>query len=221
VNVKNLLKYHNFTPYSGSRKIDCSGWGCRVGGIGLLLFGLPSQAQTTASVTLAWNPSLSSGIAGYRLHYGTSSGTHPNIINVGNTTTATVSRLTAGYTYYFVATAYNTVGLESPPSNEVSFNAAAPGWHHIDISALATAPPAAGDPSGYVLGGGESVVYRGTENHVHRLFAAANQGPWSHADLTAITNAPLAMGNPFGYENGVAQLVVYWGTDNHIHQLYK
>jgi hypothetical protein len=144
-----------------------------LGGIGLLLVGLPSKAQTTASVTLAWDPSPSSGIAGYRLHYGTSSGTHPNIINVGNVTTATVSRLTAGQKYYFVATAYNAVGLESPPSNEVSVTVAAnpPAattvWHHIDISALATAPPAAGNPSGYVLGGGEFVVYRGTENHVH------------------------------------------------------
>ena len=92
-------------------------------------------------------------------------------------------------------------------------------WHHIDISAQATgAQPAAGDPSGYVFGSYEVVVYRGTDNNVHVLFAAAN-GPWSHADLTSITNAPFAVGNPFGYVNG-AQLVVYRGADNDIHQLY-
>ena len=68
-------------------------------------------------------------------------------------------------------------------------------------AALATAPPAAGDPAGYVFGS-EFVVYRGTDNHVDQLFAAANQGPWSHADLTAITNAHLAVGNPSGYVNG-------------------
>ena len=34
-------------------------------GIGLLFAGLPSKAQTTASVTLAWDSSPSSGIAGY------------------------------------------------------------------------------------------------------------------------------------------------------------
>jgi len=67
--------------------------------------------------------------------------------------------------------------------------------------------------------GSEVVVYRGTDSHVHQLFATANQGPWSHADLTALTNAPLAAGNPSGYVNG-AQLVVYRGTDNDIHQLY-
>jgi outer membrane protein assembly factor BamB len=91
-------------------------------------------------------------------------------------------------------------------------------WHHRDISALATAPPAAGDPSGYVLGS-EVVVYRGTDNHVYAIFGAANQGPWSHADLTALTNAPLAAGNPFGFVHG-AQAVVYRGTDNDIHHLY-
>jgi hypothetical protein len=98
-------------------------------------------------------------------------------------------------------------------------NPPTPVWHHIDISALATAPPAAGDPAGYVFGS-EFVVYRGTDNHVHQLFAIANQGSWSHVDLTALTNAPLAVGNPSGYVKGTQQ-VVYRGTDNGIHQLSK
>ena len=97
-------------------------------------------------------------------------------------------------------------------------NPPAPVWHHTDISALANAPPAAGDPSGYVFGN-EFVVYRGTDNHVHQLFATTNQAQWFHIDLTAITNAPLAAGNPSGYVNA-AQIVVYRGTDNDIHQLY-
>ena len=86
-----------------------------LGGIGLLLVGLPSQAQTTASVTLAWNPSASSGIAGYRLHYGTSSGTYPNVIDVGNTITATVSRLTAGQTITSLPPPTTPLGLKVCP----------------------------------------------------------------------------------------------------------
>ena len=97
-------------------------------------------------------------------------------------------------------------------------NPPTPVWHHIDISALATAPAAAGDPAGYVFSGSEFVVYRGKDNHVHQLFAIANQGSWSHVDLTGLTNAPLAVGNPSGYVMGTQQ-VVYRGTDNHIHQL--
>jgi len=89
--------------------------------IGLLLVGLLSQAQAASSVTLAWDVSAEPGIAGYRLYYGTSSGNYSQVIDVGNTTVATVSNLAAGQTYYFVVTDYNTVGLESAPSNQVSF----------------------------------------------------------------------------------------------------
>jgi len=93
-----------------------------LGVIGLILSGLSSQAQAAASVTLAWNPSSSSGIAGYRLYYGPyNNGPYPNYIDVGNTTTATIPNLAAGQTYYFVVTDYNTVGLQSAPSNQVSF----------------------------------------------------------------------------------------------------
>jgi hypothetical protein len=97
-------------------------------------------------------------------------------------------------------------------------NPSPPVWHHSDISALANAPPAAGDPAGYAFGN-EFVVYRGTDNHVHQLFATTEQAQWFHIDLTAITNAPLAVGDPSGYVNA-AQIVVYRGTDNDIHQLY-
>jgi hypothetical protein len=92
------------------------------GVIGLLLVGSLSQAHAASSVTLAWDPpNGASGIAGYRLHYGTSSGIYPQIINVGSTTTVTVPNLVPGQTYYVVVTDYNTVGLESGPSNQVSF----------------------------------------------------------------------------------------------------
>jgi PQQ enzyme repeat len=97
-------------------------------------------------------------------------------------------------------------------------NPPSPIWHHVDISALATAPPAAGDPAGYVFGS-EFVVYRGTDNHVHQLSATGNQGSWSHADLTTLTNAPLAGGNPSGLFANATPFVFYRGTDNDIHQL--
>jgi hypothetical protein len=73
-----------------------------------------------ASVTLAWD--TDSGAAGYRLYYGTSSGNYSQSMDVGNQTTATVSNLTAGQTYYFAVAAYNSSGLESQPSNQVTYN---------------------------------------------------------------------------------------------------
>jgi hypothetical protein len=98
-------------------------------------------------------------------------------------------------------------------------NPPTPVWHHSDISVQANVPAsAAGDPSGYVFGSDEVVVYRGTDTHVHQLVATASQGPWSTADLTVQANAPSAVGNPVGYVNGT-QFVVYRGMDNDIHQL--
>src|SRR3984893_90048 len=73
------------------------------------------------NVTLAWDPILQQDLAGYRVHWGMVSGDYTQETDVGNTTTAVVSNLTAGTTHFFAVTAYNTSGLESLPSNEVSY----------------------------------------------------------------------------------------------------
>jgi Fibronectin type III domain/FG-GAP-like repeat len=90
------------------------------------LFGLLLQARAATSLTLAWDPSGASGIRGYRLHYGTSSQSYSQTRDLGNTTTTTVSNLLPGQTYYFAVTDYNTAGIESIYSNEVSFRATIP-----------------------------------------------------------------------------------------------
>src|SRR6267142_4908412 len=87
----------------------------------LALFFLSVTPHVKAgSVSLQWDPNPEPDIDGYRVYYGTSSGSYNQQINVGNTTAATVSNLTNGSTYFFVVTAFNTVVMESLPSNEVS-----------------------------------------------------------------------------------------------------
>ena len=85
-----------------------------------LLFGLLLQAQAATSVTLAWDPSGSSSVTGYRLHYGTSSKSYSQTRDLGNTTTTNVSNLISGQTYYFVVTSVDAGNLESAFSGEVS-----------------------------------------------------------------------------------------------------
>ena len=92
----------------------------------MLLVGLftvfPSfiHGSHAAEVTLAWDANSEPNIAGYKIYYGLQSGTYSDTVNVGNFTSCVISDLVEGQTYYFAATAYNTVGYESDYSKEVS-----------------------------------------------------------------------------------------------------
>lgn len=77
-------------------------------------------------VTLAWDPSVSSSVAGYRLYYGVSSRVYTNVIDVGSANSATVSNLVDSTTYFFAVTAYDVAGLESDFSDEISYTVPSP-----------------------------------------------------------------------------------------------
>ncbi|MFO1477825.1 MAG: Ig-like domain-containing protein [Verrucomicrobiota bacterium] len=81
----------------------------------------PLLGFAAQSVTLAWDASSDTNVVGYRVYYGVASRTYTNMVDVGNTTTATITNLADGTTYYFAATAYNGVGLESDYSNESAY----------------------------------------------------------------------------------------------------
>jgi hypothetical protein len=86
----------------------------------ILLFLVLASSQLMATdVSLAWDPSVSPNIAGYKVYFGNSSGTYGTPITAGNQTTYTVTGLTSG-TYYFAVTAVDAQGNESDFSNEVS-----------------------------------------------------------------------------------------------------
>jgi hypothetical protein len=59
-------------------------------------------------------------LGGYKIYYGISPGNYSEVIDVGKVTKYTIADLPDGFTYYFVVTAYNTLGYESEYSNEVS-----------------------------------------------------------------------------------------------------
>lgn len=73
------------------------------------------------SVALAWDLSPASNVVGYFIYYGVASGSYTNRTSVGNTNTATIGGLKRSSTYFFAATCYDTAGLESEFSNEVSY----------------------------------------------------------------------------------------------------
>ena len=86
-----------------------------------VLASLPSSVIAASSVTLAWNQSPGTNIAGYKIYFGTGSHTYTNTVNVGNVTNVMITALATDTTYYFAATAYDTSGLESDYSTEVAY----------------------------------------------------------------------------------------------------
>ena len=92
----------------------------------LVLVALNPSAQGQTSVTLAWDPSPGSDIAGYRLYEGGASRTYTNVLDLRMWTNGTFSALISGATYFFAATAYSTNGLESDYSLEVSYTVPLP-----------------------------------------------------------------------------------------------
>lgn len=80
----------------------------------LLACSAPAWA---GQINLAWDPTANA--SGYRVFYGTSSGTYSANIDVGSKTSASVAGLTDGARYYFAVKAYDTVGMSSY-SNEVN-----------------------------------------------------------------------------------------------------
>lgn len=88
-----------------------------LGGCVLLLWAAQASA---GDVSLAWDPVSAPNLAGYRLYYSQTPSSYTTYIDAGLSTTATVPGLTAGQTYYFVVTAYDTAGEESGASNTVT-----------------------------------------------------------------------------------------------------
>ena len=85
----------------------------------ILLNATLVHAQT---VTLAWDASPSPDVVGYRLHFGTNSGSYGYVASVGLVRTQTVVVPHTGR-WFFAATAVDANGVESDFSNQVQWEA--------------------------------------------------------------------------------------------------
>ena len=80
-------------------------------------------ATSTHTVALNWTASTSSGVAGYNVYRTTTSGSGYSKVNsalVAGVSYTDSSTLQSGATYYYVTTAVDSSGNESPYSNEAS-----------------------------------------------------------------------------------------------------
>ena len=184
-----------------------------------IIIGIIASNALAAQATLAWDPNTESDLAGYRVHYGTASGSYTVHTDVHNVTTYTVTGLTVGQTYYFAATAYDTSGNESGYSNPVSY--AVPGTNGAPttpatptgvssalVNTAITFSTSATDPNGdslqyrYDWGGGVLSSY-GTAGQSHSWAAAGQyavkaqardslglESAWSSAKTVTISPNP-------------------------------
>ena len=100
--------------------------------------------DSPTAVTLSWQYADTNQIAGFNVYdsttSGTNNGTYENVTTVpgASATEATISNLTAGVTYYFAATAFETNGLESTYSDEVSYTIPQPATNVLITITLLT-----------------------------------------------------------------------------------
>ncbi len=78
--------------------------------------------STGYTVRLGWSPSPSPEVTGYSVYYGYYSGQYSGRLEAGNVTDVRIAGLAANVVYYFMVAARDDYGLESTPSNEVSYS---------------------------------------------------------------------------------------------------
>ena len=86
----------------------------------LLLYLMLGSGVYAGELILSWDPNNEFDLAGYKVHYGTSSRNYSNSIDIGNYTTYTLRNLTDGTRYFIAVTAYDDSRNESDYSEEVN-----------------------------------------------------------------------------------------------------
>jgi hypothetical protein len=150
-----------------------------------------------AQISLAWDPNNEPDLAGYKIYIGYQTRTYSWSIDAGKQTQGTVNNLVDGTAYYFALTAYNTQGLESGFSNEVTYMVPATSQATLTVSRSGTG-------SGTVTGTGISCGSDCSE-----AFVANTQ-----VTLTAAADASSTFGGWSGACSGTANPCTVMMTSN-------
>lgn len=169
-----------------------------------LLFVSPSWA-VTQNCTVTWNARTEADLAGYKVLWGTSSGTYSNIVNVGNVTSTTCSALgiTTVGTKYLVVRAFDNLNQESGNSTQVSFTL-------VDVTPPPTTPTITSfSPSSGVVG--TTVTINGT-NFAATLTDNTVKFNGTTASLSSGTTTQLRAVVPLGATTGKLSVTTSAGT---------
>ena len=112
-------------PMNGTTILGTEGYTRTVVDLNWQVPGVGGGDSSTSpnSAALAWDAVTDPTFSGYRIYYGTAPGTYLQSVgqglNVGKATSFTVTGLSSGTRYYFAATAYDTLNMETTYSDEV------------------------------------------------------------------------------------------------------
>ena len=86
-----------------------------------------ATASVASSLPVTWTTPTANvdgttltDLAGYRVYYGTSPGSQPNMVSVGKSNALTIQGLLRGVTYYVSVSAVNSGGTESAKTGPVA-----------------------------------------------------------------------------------------------------
>jgi hypothetical protein len=100
----------------------------------ILCIGFAICQTSAAVVVLEWNANVETNLAGYRLYSGAVSRNYKGVVDVGRATNHTNDYILGEY--FLAVTAYDTDGLESDFSNELSLFIVAPPLPRFESNTL-------------------------------------------------------------------------------------
>lgn len=111
---------------------------------------LPEVGTVTppGQVRLAWDPSASPAVAGYKIYMGPAIRSYTNSVDVGAVTNASIFNVNRMVTNYFAATAYDSDGNESDYSGEAVLPRIPPPTNVVTFSVQLLSASSVGGPYG-------------------------------------------------------------------------
>ena len=101
--------------------------------VALFLVFFMALCSSAAQITVRWTMPVNNAdgtplidLGGAKIYYGLESNNYTMVKDAGNTNQYTISNLVDGVIYYINGTAYNTAGLESDFTTEISKKASLP-----------------------------------------------------------------------------------------------
>lgn len=165
------------------------------------------------AVSLTWTPNSEATLAGYKLHFGTSSGSYPTVVDVGAVPSAPLPPMILGRTYYVALSAYDSEGRDGPLSGELTVTASPPGPVADTGFAMGSAgqgmlqwrypATSAGTADRFAIESSPDLITWSTAGTLTPTQADRSAGGWLHFSFAFATDKPrqffrVAAVNPFG-----------------------